>query len=210
VPRVRRPFKRKTGLRDATLFVLATEGVCTEPEYFLGLREHLHSSRVHIEVLERPSPSFSAPQHVLRVLDEFRRKYEIASGDQLWMVIDRDSHSWTAKALGTVCRECRQKNYQVAMSNPCFEVWLILHFEDISSLGLGEKHLICMNRQGYLKKRVRGLTCAQVEAYFDHFATRITTAIDHAKRLDGAATGRWPSAPGTRVYQLVEAILQTV
>jgi hypothetical protein len=58
-------------LRDATLFVIASEGAVTEPMYFEGLKERWHSARIHVEVLTRNDPSRSSPDEVLNSLDEF-------------------------------------------------------------------------------------------------------------------------------------------
>ena len=40
--RQRRDFVRRGGFRDATLFVIASEGAVTEPRYFEGLKERWH------------------------------------------------------------------------------------------------------------------------------------------------------------------------
>jgi len=51
---------RRIQHRDARLFVLATEGTETEPQYFLGLQERglCDRSRVHIEVIPTPPNPF--------------------------------------------------------------------------------------------------------------------------------------------------------
>jgi hypothetical protein len=85
-----RAFIRRTGLRDAALFVVATEGAVTEKQYFLGLKARLHNPRVHLEFLTRDDPSRSSPDDVLGVLARFAREWILLDGDQLWLVIDRD------------------------------------------------------------------------------------------------------------------------
>ncbi|NJK77475.1 MAG: RloB domain-containing protein, partial [Microcoleus sp. SU_5_6] len=37
---------------------------------------------------------------------------------------------WGEKNISAICREGRQKKYRLGISNPCFEVWLYLHFDD--------------------------------------------------------------------------------
>ena len=46
--------------------------------------------------------------------------------DSLWLMFDIDR--WGEKNISEICRQARQKQYQLAISNPCFEVWLYLHF----------------------------------------------------------------------------------
>jgi hypothetical protein len=47
--RERRDFVRRSGVRDARLFVIATEGYVSEPKYFNGLKERWHNPRIHID-----------------------------------------------------------------------------------------------------------------------------------------------------------------
>ena len=46
--------------------------------------------------------------------------------DQVWAVFDRDEHPNYDAAI----RLCEQHKVGVARSNPCFELWLILHDAD--------------------------------------------------------------------------------
>lgn len=46
--------------------------------------------------------------------------------DEIWGVFDKDEHSDFDQAV----HRCHEHGVRVARSNPCFEVWLILHFED--------------------------------------------------------------------------------
>ncbi|WP_084734299.1 RloB family protein [Rhodococcus sp. RD6.2] len=45
---------------------------------------------------------------------------------EVWIVVDRDDHAYLEDALRTALRE----GIRVAFSNPCFEVWPILHLSD--------------------------------------------------------------------------------
>lgn len=44
-------------------------------------------------------------------------------GDRVWAVFDRDEHPRFDEAVAL----CREHDIGVARSNPCFEIWLILH-----------------------------------------------------------------------------------
>ncbi len=46
--------------------------------------------------------------------------------DQIWAVFDRDEHERYDEAV----RLCEENGVRIARSNPCFEVWLILHERD--------------------------------------------------------------------------------
>lgn len=46
--------------------------------------------------------------------------------DQVWAVMDRDHHP----EFENVIAMCRARGVEVARSNPCFELWLVLHLDD--------------------------------------------------------------------------------
>ena len=46
--------------------------------------------------------------------------------DQVWAVFDRDEHPKYAESI----KKCDDNKVGVARSNPCFELWLILHIEE--------------------------------------------------------------------------------
>src|SRR5262245_56742159 len=118
MPRERREFVRRVGFRDASLVVIACEGAVTEPLYFTGVKERLHSPRLHVEVVLREDPTLSSPEAVLRTLDGFAAEFNLREGDALWLVIDRDPQSWKPGMIAGVVQQCAQKDYQVALSNP--------------------------------------------------------------------------------------------
>ena len=74
-------------LRDTRLIVIATEGECTERQYFELFREQ--STRVQILVLETRD-GHSAPKHLFERLLRFKRDHNLIKGDQLWLVLDKD------------------------------------------------------------------------------------------------------------------------
>ena len=46
--------------------------------------------------------------------------------DELWCVFDVDQHEGLAEAIS----DARNNSINVAVSNPCFELWLVLHLRD--------------------------------------------------------------------------------
>ena len=128
--RVRKSLERKTGFRDGRMIIIATEGSVTEVSYFTQLNDAaiLSSNKFQIKVIPLEN-NRSSPNHILRSLTNFKREYQIKGDDELWMVIDRDR--WTIQMLSDIISQCKQKGIGFCISNPCFEIWLILHFEDL-------------------------------------------------------------------------------
>lgn len=129
--RKKRPLDRKSKpVRDASLVVIASEDRYAVRQYF----DFFESTRIQFRVLETQDGK-SAPEHVLKRVDEYIKEFEIGEGDAFWIVCDCDH--WIEPNhipnLTRVLQECRQKNIQVALSNPCFDLWLLLHFADFPS-----------------------------------------------------------------------------
>lgn len=127
--RRKRPLDRRANpVRDASLIVIASEDRHAVRQYF----DFFAATRIQFKVLETEDGK-SAPEHVLSRLDEYATEFEIGEGDILWLVCDCDH--WVRpnhiQNLTQVLQLCRQKGYRVALSNPCFDLWLLLHFSDM-------------------------------------------------------------------------------
>jgi hypothetical protein len=157
--RRKRPLDRKANpVRDASLVVIASEDKYAVRQYF----DFFESTRIQFRVLETQDGK-SAPEHVLNRINTYMEEFEIDEGDMFWLVCDCDH--WVEadhiRNLTRVLQQCRQKGIQVALSNPCFDLWLLLHFADFPE----EDVLTCnevadrlrATAGGYDKKKVYNL-----------------------------------------------------
>lgn len=111
--------------RELLVFV---EGKVTEEEYLNHYhRRHRRDVRVHIDDFRGVPLSL-----VRRAIDakkkserDARRKRGRAY-DEIWCVFDVDRHSDLKGALSLA----REHGINVAVSNPCVELWFLLHFSD--------------------------------------------------------------------------------
>ncbi|MBN1755322.1 RloB domain-containing protein [bacterium] len=201
----RRKFTRKTGFRDAKLIVVASEGEQPERNYFDALRKKYSKPNLHLEFQRERDLSLSAPRYVLEELNSFRRKYSLNKNDELWMIIDKDN--WTDNELNYISRCCIQKNYNYAISNPCFELWLLLHITDVdqelitSINNTSSKCRIVKNKlNNYLADH--GVSINDCE----YFITIINEAIHRAQSLEDSSN-RWPQGIGTQIHHLIERLI---
>jgi RloB-like protein len=204
-----RRFTRRSGFRDASLIVIACEGSSTEPAY-LGevVRTFVPMpSRVHVEVLERED-GMSAPEHVIGSLDKFRKQFSLALGDELWALIDYDR--WGEEKLSTIAALAVQKKYFLAVSRPCFEFWLLLHYRSPGDLTSSEAADIlakgCDAAKSILKNAAGGYTKRLTNAA--SYMPLVDDAISRAEGLDTNPGSRWPESLGSRVYRTVRSILK--
>jgi hypothetical protein len=141
--------------------------------------------------------------------------------DEVWFIENRPSQgprlvslaeyklndSWKPGMIADVAQTCQQKRYFLALSNPCFELRLLLHFEDVPAQSEGRRRQLLENADGLLKREeARHRQAGPDREYIDHFLPHTETAIQRARALDTEPEARWPSGLGTRVYRLVELI----
>lgn len=198
-PRRRRFGERRRGeLRYKKLFVIAVEGAKTEQQYFAILKNWHRHSVVHVELLRGKHDS--SPSGVLRRMEGRLRQEQLKASDEAWLVIDRDQ--WPNRQLAELHAWSQGRgNYGFALSNPKFEYWLLLHFEDGTGIRTASQ---CSNQ---LKKHIpdydKGIDTHKIPL------NKIKDAIRRAKARDKPPCIDWPRAPGgTTVYKLVENIIQ--
>jgi hypothetical protein len=171
---------------------VATEGIKTEREY-LAL---INRERITVNWVR---PDSSNPMGVLKAMKRHIEKEPLRRGDEAWIVIDRDH--WAETELNDVASWANsQPNHGMALSNPKFEYWMLLHFEDAK--GVSTSYEIKNKLRQYLPSYVKQV------APSDFSEENIARAIVRAKSQDDN-THDWPKSPGqTTVYRLIERMLE--
>jgi len=186
---------RSDHVRDSRLFIVAVEGQRTEVGYFALFG----GSRVKVHVLPSED-NRSAPLHVLQRVYEFRRGFDFADEDECWLALDRDK--WPPAALKKVSKTAREDRISIAISNPCFEVWLILHFVDHD-----RAQRTAQQTKRYLSTVLGGYNSSNLQR--ERFESRnIAMAVKRAQEMDSDKAAPWPPNPGTRIYLLVARLLE--
>ena len=214
MPRIRRPFERPTDkVRDARLIIIATEDTEATVAYFEAMKSltYYQSSKVHVEVLTRTDTA-SAPERILAQLEQWLTQYQIAEDDELWLVIDVDR--WGSKKLNQIAKACRQKTIHLAVSNPCIELWFLLHVRDMDQYDeITQSDLLKNAKVSPKRTRIEQAIVDVVGRYnkgnlhTDDYLPHVEMAIASAEKLDVAPNDRWPQQLGTRVYLLARSII---
>jgi hypothetical protein len=197
VARKPRPLSRDTGsLRDDRLFIVACDDTYAPKQYFGFFR--LTRVQVHVFSTEGRSP---AAKHVLdRLLS-----VEHDSDDELWMLLDTDHYidgSHRASFIQAI-QEAKQRGVNVALSRPCFELWLLLHYV----AGDAVTGLPNAAHVGAELRRILG-AYNKVNLNAAHYPIAfVADACRRAETLDLTVPGGdIPDANATRVYLLWKAI----
>lgn len=195
-----RPLNRKEEhVRDTSLIIIATEGEKREPLYF-EMDVFRNNKKIQVKVISTTNGE-SSPTDVLSRLHEYASEYQFGEGDQFWLVIDKDR--WSNKNLYEIKELCNDRNYRLALSNPCFELWLLLHFRKENELPL-KGQMNCTD----IKKLLNPQLNERDEGNYDAtYARWVKHAIKEARCLDKHPGAPFPDCPGTRIYQLVEILI---
>jgi hypothetical protein len=192
----RRTFDRALGERRyRKMFVVSVEGLKTEPQYFAVF----NGSNSIVRVNTIPGSSDSSPHQVLKRMRTHLRKEGLRASDEAWLVVDKDQ--WTVEQLDELYAWSQEsERYGFALSNPKFEFWLLLHFDDGAGATTAAQCELRLRR--WLPAYDKGVSAA------DFPRDRVEQAVARARRRDTPQCQRWPSTPGvTTVYRLVERIL---
>jgi len=190
----RRSFKRRAPyLSYRKLFLIATEGARTEPIYFDMFNGP--QATIHVRLLPAKKHDTSPPQ-VLKRAEDFAREIGIRKDDEVWIVIDRDQ--WTEQQLYGVCLGCRTSAFALAVSNPKFEYWLLLHFENGSGISSSTD---CTQR---LMRYLPHFSKTHLEV--EKLKPGIPDAIRRGEEKDRPPCEDWPRTNGSTVYRLVRRL----
>jgi hypothetical protein len=128
-----RSLKRRVATRRPrkTLLIFC-EGERTEPEYLDALKKQPSVRDVAaVDLRVETGQGRSVPRTLVSMAAVARSRAidEEAEIDEFWCVFDVE---WPTNhpGLNDAIEQAGQNGIQLAVSNPCFELWLILHFKD--------------------------------------------------------------------------------
>lgn len=119
---------RSTGFsKDGRRLLIACEDENASPQYF----DFLRLPRVEVRVVPSEGGR-SAAKHILDNLV----KHDDGDFDERWLVLDVDRYDRgnQKSAFVATLQAARASGIRVALSKPCFEVWLLLHHVDETDL----------------------------------------------------------------------------
>lgn len=198
--RSRTPARRAPHLEPKPLILVLTEGRVTEPEYLRGFLAWRKNPRVWVEI----APAHGVPLTLVGRAVELqaaaaraakRAKDENLRFEQVWCVFDIDEHPHVASAV----QLAQQHGIQLAISNPCFELWLLLHLRE--SPGARHRHDVHDLLRERLPDYDKHLRFGDFRGGYDDAVRRAAALDADAERM--GETGRNPT---TGVYRLTEAI----
>lgn len=184
---------RKSSVKNELKNVLIVcEGKVTEPAY---LNEILKHYRLINNVKVVSSNKGSSPENVLECAKSFIKK---DGYDQAFCVFDKDKHSTYSSVVNKIKNI---RNISSINSVPCFEYWLLLHFEYTTSA--------CYTNSDPVKyvigclKRFDPSYCKSSKQDFSKYIKMVSIAVEHAIQSLIDASSNGTDDPSTHMHELI-------
>jgi len=195
--------RASAGRRPYDRILIVCEGKKTEPGYLEDMRRTYRLSSADIKIVSNDNRT-----EPLQIVDGAIVKFKETRGyEQVYAVFDRDEHRTYADAIARAKAqdnklrndEGRLVRFQCVPSVPCFELWLLLHFENVENFA---------HRDDIIRRIAQHIPrySKAMAGIFSMTSNRIDDAIARAQRL----RGRYDLLPGieprTEIDQLVETL----
>lgn len=232
------PYRTERPATSKIIF-LSMEGTETEEEYVKRVSEIFSEVKTKIQLIsvaedavhthhKSRTPeqvrqlSKNRPKQLVERIEQFKiekeEQFQFSEypEDEFWIVVDVDDHTsplWIEEwkeALQT----CEEKGYGYAVSNPFFEIWLLLHHDDATE----EDKAFAVTKEhpyeptSHFRDRLRqlGVPLKDKKHIVDqHYQKEhILSAIERAKKLHLKKEDRAPEYFATTVYLLLEKVIE--
>lgn len=182
--------RREPVRRSRPLILLVCGAKCTERQYFAGLRDSLDNRAVDIVITQQAKSPLQVVNYASSYLQHSAKDF-----DEVWCVVDVDDFD-----LVPAVRAAKRAGVELVVSNPCFEVWLLLHHEDHRS-ALPQ----CSAAHQRLTGHVPGYDKTRLD--FVSFSKGVAVATRRAKAIEPSGA-RHECNPSTSVWRLVERMTE--
>ena len=180
-------------------YLIVCEGKQTEPNYFNGLKKKINEKYgSKVDVLIPNIEIKGTGENTTALVNYSNKRY-----GQVWVVFDKDDYS--DEQFDKAIKTC---DYNIAWSNPNFELWLLSHFKKVNR-HISKDNVLQELSKEFQKKRLGDYTKNDTNI-FDKVTGegKLHTAIKNCEYMeelnkDGQASRRNPM---TKVYKIIDGL----
>lgn len=176
----KRPRNEYTKITGPGNHLIVTEGTETEVNYFKNIKQIIENLFRNKIIVDKISLNIEGTGRSTKVLvNEAIKKRSLGSYSEVWVVFDKDDNSDFDEAI----EMAKKEGLNIAWSNECFELWLLLHFQYLES---------SISRADYYSKLTshfkenninRGIYNKSINKIFDITYPFVETAIQRSESL---------------------------
>lgn len=200
--RERRRLRGAEELTPARRILVVCEGKLTEPRYLRAFTDERKSPTVKVETVGAAGDPVTLVEKATELRDKAaaearRRRDSFLAYDEVWCCFDVDMFGARVPQARDAANA---RELKLAMTNPCFELWLILHLRD-SPGARGHHDMQKVWRELQPDLDDKDINFAVLSPGYEDAVRRAT------KLLDDAASAEEPIRnPVTEVHLLTESI----
>ena len=240
----RTPFDLENPYRShrpttSKIIFLSMEGSVTEEEYFKWISNEFDTIKskiqfisvaedaVHTRAKNRTPEQLSMlgrskPKQLVEKIDDFKLQkrdvyqFDKYPQDEFWIVSDIDDNlsDHEVDAFNEALDKCDERGYGYAISNPFFELWLLLHHDDATEddekYAVTEEH--AYEATSHFRERLSDKGAPLIKQKHirrEHYTKeKVFAAVKRAKRMHVNSDKRYPMYLATTVYQLLDKIIE--
>lgn len=203
-------YSRKSKLKSKRLapanYLIVCEGKQTEPNYFNGLRKKINEKYGNKVDVLIPSIDVKGTGENTTALVKFTDKYVNYSNKKygkVWVVFDKDDYD--DEQFEQAINNC---DYNVAWSNPNFELWILSHFKRISRFISKDEILKELERE--FQKNGLGMYKKNDKKIFEKITNdgKLDVAIRNCEYMEKQNKKKQPSKknPTTMVFKIIQEL----
>jgi hypothetical protein len=203
-------YDRRAASRPiANKILIVCEGQKTEPQYFKGIRNHKRLRTLQVTIVD--AAGRTNPMGIINRAIAERQIIKADNGweadDAVWAVFDGDEHrlqdpqNWQAAIA-----KAQSQKINLAITNPSFEFWYLIHFQDAFAPMSAKEALRQLQRAGNLPNYTKAQTL-----FPDPLLTRTSDAIQRAakiaQQIDRDNLDHYSNPCCSRLPELVQRLL---
>lgn len=180
--------------KQKNLIIIVSQGLETEPNYFKHFTKENNSFLLKIKAKGKD------PISLMKYAKFLKDDFALSHKDKIYCIYDVNSTS--EKSLKDAQELAEKHGLISCVSNPCFELWFLLHFA-YSTSWFNSYSDVKSNLIKHISRYDKNMDV------YDRLLSKQPDAIRHAKKLDGhhkrvGSCSIRGCNPSTEIYKLVE------
>lgn len=193
-------FRLTRTRKPLPIVVVVCDDTKTAGAYFYELKREV-KEWVTVDVVPAPRDGASARAVVTYAQEQKKARVPMQRGDSVWALIDLEGEPDRQRQALQAKKQGADKGVEVALSNPCYEVWTLAHLVDTGKLFKDCEAVVDRIKAEW--KRVFGSDFGKkAQADYSRLMQYREDAARRAKRRSAKKDQSW-----TEVFKVVEAII---
>ena len=162
------------------MVVLVCDDTDTAPAYFSEAVGHEVDGK-RLRIVKAPQAGAAGDQIIEAAKNELA-SLSPEDGDEFWALIDLEMAIDSQSLIQQYRDKASKAGIKLALSQPCFEVWILAHFESTGQHFAGCKAVLELVKQRWKKAFGQDFPVRKAQADYRKLADRLDDAVQNARK----------------------------